>query len=201
MYLLNKYLYSLLTGVIAITLSSCNSLPANNSNNTNPEPRAEPTNQTTPLKSDKSTLIPTKTVKPTTSEKPPVDTNINKKTAIATSKNSITVNIYRVDNQCQNFVPEKVIIPSENSLQAAVGEILEPSNSDFNLAGYRVSVDSNRVATVDLRVAPDSQRTFTSLSSCEQFALFGSIEKTLTNNPTWKIKEVRFTQQGEEIYL
>ncbi|AFZ11950.1 hypothetical protein Cri9333_1036 [Crinalium epipsammum PCC 9333] len=201
MYLFNKYLYSVLTGVIAISLSSCNYLHANTSNKTNLQSLADQTNFKTPLKADKSTLISAKTVNPTIIVKPQITTNINKKTAIATSKNSITATIYQADNQCQNLVPKKVVIPAKNSLQAALGEVLEPRNSDFILAGYRVSVNSNRVATVDLRVAPDSQRTFTSLSSCEQFALFGSIKKTLTNNPTWKIKEVRFTQQGEEIYL
>ncbi|HEY9693354.1 MAG TPA: hypothetical protein V6D15_14170 [Oculatellaceae cyanobacterium] len=202
MYLINKYLYPALTAVIAISLSSCNYLHTNRSNKTNLQPLAEQqTNLETPLKSDKSPLLSTKTIKPAIFVKQSLSTNINKSTAIATSKNSITVTIYQPDNQCQNLVPEKVVIPAKNSLQAALGEVLEPRNSDFNLAGYRVSVNSNRVATVDLRVAPDSQRTFTSLSSCEQFALFGSIKKTLTNNPTWKIKEVRFTQQGEEIYL
>jgi hypothetical protein len=202
MYLINKYLYPALTAVIAINLSSCNYLHTNNSNKTNLQPLAEQqTNLKTPLKSDKSPLLSTKTVNSTTFVKQSLSTNIKKTAAIATSKNSITVTIYQADNQCQNLVPKKVVIPAKNSLQAALGEVLEPRNSDFNLAGYRVSVNSNRVATVDLRVAPDSQRTFTSLSSCEQFALFGSIKKTLTNNPAWKIKEVRFTQQGEEIYL
>jgi hypothetical protein len=202
MYLLNKYLYPAISGVIAISLSSCNYLHANNSNTTNLQPLAEQQKSLkTALKSDQSRLISTQTINPTTFVKQSITTNITKSTAIATSKNSITVTIYQPDNQCQNLVPEKVIIPAKNSLHAALGEVLQPRNSDFSLAGYRVSVNSNRVATVDLRVAPDSQRTFTSLSSCEQFALFGSIKKTLTNNSVWKIKEVRFTQQGEEIYL
>ncbi|MFO0142950.1 MAG: sporulation/spore germination protein, partial [Aphanizomenon sp.] len=38
-------------------------------------------------------------------------------------------------------------------------------------------------------------------SSCEQFALFSSIRKTLISNAQWKIKEVRFTERGEDIML
>ncbi|MFM6369036.1 MAG: sporulation/spore germination protein, partial [Dolichospermum sp.] len=40
-----------------------------------------------------------------------------------------------------------------------------------------------------------------SLSSCEQFALFGSVRKTLMSNSEWKIKDVRFTERGEDIVL
>jgi hypothetical protein len=68
------------------------------------------------------------------------------------------------------------------------------------LSGYRVRVN-NGVATVDLRLSPQSKRNFVSLSSCEQFALFGSVRKTLTNNSQWKIKEVRFTEKGEAIVI
>ncbi|NEQ15875.1 MAG: sporulation/spore germination protein, partial [Moorea sp. SIO3E2] len=33
------------------------------------------------------------------------------------------------------------------------------------------------------------------------FALFGSLRKTLTANSQLNIKDVRFTEQGEDIYL
>jgi hypothetical protein len=61
-----------------------------------------------------------------------------------------------------------------------------------------VNVD-NGVATIDLRIAPESKRQIVSLSSCEQFALFGSLRKTLTSNPQWNIKDVRFTERGQEV--
>ncbi|MCS6794155.1 MAG: hypothetical protein N3E45_01570 [Oscillatoriaceae bacterium SKW80] len=57
------------------------------------------------------------------------------------------------------------------------------------------------VATVEMRLSPNSKRQFVSLSSCEQFGLFGSLRKTLTSNPAWKIKEVRFSEGGKEIEL
>jgi hypothetical protein len=86
-------------------------------------------------------------------------------------------------------------------VDAAVGTVLkEAASGDFDLAGYRVNVNANsRVATVDLRLSPDSQRKFVSLSTCEQFALFGSLRKTLTANSQLNLKDVRFTQQGQEI--
>ena len=71
-----------------------------------------------------------------------------------------------------------------------------------DLAGYRVNLDLNkRVVTIDFRLSPDSKRQFVSLSMCEQFTLFGSLRKTLTDNPQLKIKDVRFTNQGQEIRL
>ncbi|MFM6472207.1 MAG: sporulation/spore germination protein, partial [Dolichospermum sp.] len=57
------------------------------------------------------------------------------------------------------------------------------------------------VATVDIRVSPESKRQLFSLSSCEQFALFGSVRKTLMSNSEWKIKDVSFTERGEDITL
>jgi hypothetical protein len=72
----------------------------------------------------------------------------------------------------------------------------------FDLAGYRVQLNENTgVATVDLRLDPESERQFVSLSSCEKFSLFGSLEKTLTSNPEWQINRVRFTERGEEIVI
>jgi Sporulation and spore germination len=94
-----------------------------------------------------------------------------------------------------------VSVPSEEPLKGAVGKIIqERDNADFSLSGYRVTV-KNGVATVDLRVSPESKRQLTSLSSCEQFALFGSLKKTLTSNPKWNVKDVRFTEKGEELAL
>jgi len=72
--------------------------------------------------------------------------------------------------------------------------------SDFKVKGYDVKLD-NGVATVDIKVDPSSERRITSLSSCEQFALFKSIEATLTKNSSLDVYEVRFTQSGQEVYL
>jgi Sporulation and spore germination len=145
------------------------------------------------------------TAKPTPSESPSVqespDRNKTNSTTKTATQKAINVTLYTSDNQCQNLVPKEVSVPSEEPLKGAVGKIIEErDNADFSLSGYRVSV-KNGVATVDLRVSPESKRQLTSLSSCEQFALFGSLKKTLTSNPKWNVKDVRFTEKGEELAL
>jgi hypothetical protein len=94
-------------------------------------------------------------------------------------------------------------VSAGSPVDAAVGKVLEKASSgDFDLAGYRVNVNSKSgVATVDLRLAPNAQRQFLSLSTCEQFALFGSLRKTLVDNAQLKIKDVRFTEQGQDLEL
>ena len=95
----------------------------------------------------------------------------------------------------------KVSVSSTEPMTDAVGKIIASKNTaDLNISNYRVNFN-NGTATVDFRVPPDSPRQLVSLSSCEQFTLFKSIEKTLTSNPKWNVKNVRFTQSGEEIYL
>lgn len=118
------------------------------------------------------------------------------------SLNNVAVQLYTSDSQCQTFISTKVLVPSEQPVVATVGKILAAQDTaDFSLSGYRVKVNPQGVATLDFRMAPNSQRQLVSLSSCEQFSLFGSIRKTLTSNPQWQIKEVRFTDRGEQIAL
>lgn len=114
---------------------------------------------------------------------------------------SVSVNVYKLDNQCKNLVAEKVALPADQPITKAVGKVLEnTNNADFSLSGYRVNVKSG-VATIDLRMTPGSTRRFGSLSTCEQRALFGSLRKTLTSYAPWKIKTVRFTDRGRVIAL
>ena len=116
-----------------------------------------------------------------------------------TSGQTVPVTVFTSDAQCQDYVSKQVAVPAEEPMNAAVGKVLEAQDSgDFTLAGYRTTVN-NGVATIDLRVAPESKRQIASLSNCEQFAIFGSIRKTLTSNTGWNIQDVRFTQGGEEI--
>lgn len=119
----------------------------------------------------------------------------------AVLKKTINVSLFTSDTQCQELIPQQVLVPAQEPVTGAVGKIIEQLDSaDFSLSGYRVTV-KNKVATVDLRISPNSQRQFISLSSCEQFALFGSLRKTLLSHSQWNIKNVRFTQRGEEIVL
>ncbi|RMG09948.1 MAG: sporulation/spore germination protein [Cyanobacteria bacterium J055] len=116
-------------------------------------------------------------------------------------ENTVPVTIYYADSQCETLLPQSVRVPAENTLEGAVGATIDRWNSgDFTLAGYRLSVDdATGIATVDLRVDPNSPRQMISLSSCERFALFGSLTEPLTQNPDWRISSVQFTEKGERI--
>lgn len=184
----------LIAGVIILSLSSCATSPNNRKSNNRDAIAAETSN--TAL-----TTVPKEAA-----------SKIDKKTTVATqplnsspSKYSkkVTIKIYQSDSQCQNLIAEKIDFTADNSVNAAVGKVLKQADSgDFNIAGYRVKVNpKNSVATVDFRLLPNSKRQFASLSPCEQFALFGSLRKTLTDNSQLKIKNVRFTEQGQEIKL
>ena len=168
--------------------------PTTNNTNNQPESSSTPT--------ESSTNSPD--TKDSTSDKTQTPTpDGDKATDAGSDKNSLTLDIYQVDAQCEKLVPKKVAVSADNSVEAAVGKVLEQAaSSDLDLAGYRVNVDtSSGMATVELRLSPDSQRQFRSLSTCEQLALFGSLRKTLTDNSQFKISDVRFTEQGKEIEL
>lgn len=174
-------------GLIAMTLISCD--PASDLNNL--------PSSTLPSPAEESEIDPSPPLDPVTPEdsEPVVQQPLK--------ANGTTVEIYMADSQCQELVPTEISVPEDKPMEAAVGEIIEKNASvDFEIASYRVNVNGGTgVATVDMRLAPDSKRQFVSLSSCEQFALFGSLNKTLTENPDWNIQEVKFTEQGEEILL
>lgn len=115
---------------------------------------------------------------------------------------TVRVNLYQPDIECKKLMPEPVAVDRDRAMDAAVSKVLQERNSaDFTVAGYRINIDDDGVATVDLRLKPDSRRQFISLSLCEQFALFGSLRETLINHPDWKIKAVQFTERGELIQL
>lgn len=171
---MNNRCFLLLT-IIAASLTSCSLNPTNTTTNAI---------SSTPTPSVARLRAKPKTIEPK-----------------AVSGKTVNVTLYTSDSQCQEFVPQKVTLPATQPITNAVGKIIqEQDTADFNLSGYRIRV-RNGVATVDLRLSPQSKRQFASLSSCEQFALFGSLRKTLTSNPQWKIKEVRFTEKGEDIVL
>ncbi|BAZ08025.1 sporulation/spore germination protein [Calothrix sp. NIES-3974] len=180
-----KYRYLLTTTVaIAIAgLSACNT----------PTPPTTPIPTQTPPESPTAPPSPTPTPNtPTTEPTPPTDDSQGE-------KKTVKAVIYTIDNECQDFVPEEVTVSAKEPVQDAVGKVIAKTETgDFRIAGYRVSI-SNGVATIDLRIPPESQRQIASLSSCENNALFGSLRRTLTANSQWNIKDVRFTEKGEEV--
>jgi len=157
---------------------------------TNPD-SLTPTNQS-PNKDDNSQVKPISPETTKTSKSPSVD-----------SKATVAINIYQANNQCSDFIAERADLPANNSLEMAVAKVIEKSNiNEFNLGSYKVMNNSpTGIATIDFQVATNSKRRFISLSSCEKFNLFGSLRKTLIDNPAWQIKDVRFTEQGIELNL
>ena len=116
--------------------------------------------------------------------------------------NTVKVNLYQPDIECKQLIPQPVAVKIDRSLDTAVSKVLQATNTaDYTVTGYRVTVDDRGLATVDLRLHPDSRRQFISLSMCEQFALFGSLRETLINHSDWQIKAVQFTERGKLIQL
>ncbi len=197
---------------MVVSLGSCSSNPtAGNIDSATSYPTTAPA-PTNSLPSQSPSQIPSvaqlreKSPNQESSEKSPNQESSKENTPssptskVATAKTT-SVTLYTSDPQCQKLIPEKVSVPAEEPVTNVVSKILEKRDtSDFSLSGYRVNI-KNGIATVDLRISPESKRQITSLSSCEQFALFGSLRKTLTSNAQWNIKEVRFTERGEDIVL
>ena len=148
----------------------------------------------TPEVETETSPTPTATVSPQPTPEPQKQT--------LSPADTVPVTIYQVDTQCSELVPRQITVPKEQALERAIAEVLaQQSSSDFTL-NYRVNVDQEKqVVTIDFRVPTNADRTFNSLSSCEQLALFGSLRKTIIGNSNWQINEVIFTEQGEEITL
>ena len=200
---MKKYISPLIILAIVTTLSSCSSNPT--SNNVANQTPGTPSNDSIQSSSPSPSPTPTETPTPETTDTPLSTPTPNEETPTPSttetpsSNKTVKVNVYTIDNQCQDLVANKVSVSEQEPVTAAVGKILKQQDTaDFSISGYRVNVKDN-VATVDLRRSADSKRVFSSLSSCEQRALFGSIEKTLISNSQWNIKSVRFTEKGKEI--
>jgi hypothetical protein len=183
-----KYFLPLIVVAIAAGLSSCNS-PSTSPN----LPSGTPAPTTT-----QGLSTPTPSMAQLRAKPNKVEPSENTPVAAAKTAN---VTLYTSDVQCQELIPQKVSVPAAEPVIGAVSKIIEERDTgDLGLSGYRVKVQ-NGIATVDLRLSPQSKRQLASLSSCEQFALFGSLRKTLTSNTQWNIKKVRFTERGKEVVL
>ncbi|NEO33573.1 MAG: sporulation/spore germination protein [Symploca sp. SIO3C6] len=186
-----QHLVPLAIGVVLASLSGCGWLAANSQEFFRFSPAVATNTNAKPL-------FPEESVANKQS-----NTNVDQQNNLNNTSTSLTLNIYRVDNQCNNLESEAVQVRADGVVDAVVNKVLEQAtSSDFDVAGYRVRVNAQSgVANIDLRLVPDSRRKFVSLSTCEQLALFGGLRRTLTNNSQLKIKDVRFTEQGQKIYL
>lgn len=124
-------------------------------------------------------------------------------TAQVPPEDAITVTVYRLDNLCQDFVPEEVQVSPDKPITDAIGSVLRQQDIiAFDLSSYRVQASADRrTVTIDMRLSPDSQRQLVSLSDCEQQAIFGSLRKTLLLQPTWDVQQIIFTQRGRPLVL
>lgn len=117
-------------------------------------------------------------------------------------KKTETIILYYPDHQCQTLTPKRVDVPIKNSLDQAIKLSLSQEHSRYFPLAYRVFINHQKaLATIDFRIPVNSKRPMTSLSTCEQLAIFGSLRSTLIFNRFWNIKKVKFTQKGEEIWL
>ncbi|MEM8503107.1 MAG: sporulation/spore germination protein [Cyanobacteria bacterium P01_D01_bin.1] len=149
----------------------------------------------TPGEADPTAAVPDKT---DPAEAKPDNTGVDKQPA---GDEMVTVSVYTIDDQCNDFVEQSVQVPSSEAIASAVGKAMGAIEYNaFKLADYQVDING-RTATVDMQLAPGSQRQFVSLSSCEQRALFGSVEETLLNNSDWDVDAVKFTASGKELRL
>jgi hypothetical protein len=201
MNITNKYFLPLIFVTIIVSLSSCSSNPtARNIDSGTQSSTITPTNSPSSQASEQIPSVAQLREKSPNKEYPKENTPSSSTPKVAASRTT-NVTLYTSDTQCQQLIPEKVSVSAEEPVTNVVSKILEKRDtSDFSLSGYRVNI-KNGIAIVDLRISPDSKRQIASLSSCEQFALFGSLRKTLTSNAQWNIKEVRFTERGEDIVL
>jgi Sporulation and spore germination len=196
-----KYFLPFIFVTMVVSLSSCSSNP-NTPNIDTETPFSTPT-PTNSISSQTPSQIPSvaQLREKSSNQEFPKENTPSSSTPKAVTSKTTSVTIYTSDAQCQELIPEKVSVPAEEPVTNAVSKILKKRDtSDFSLSGYRINI-KNGIATVDLRISPDSKRQIASLSSCEQFALFSSLRKTLTSNAQWNIKEVRFTERGEDIVL
>ncbi len=114
-----------------------------------------------------------------------------------------TLTMYTPDATCDRLVPQGVVVQGDRPIEVAVGRVLvEVASDNLDIRGYRLQVDTQtRTATVALRLRPGTTHRFKALSSCEQLTLFGSLRKTLTDNPQWPIDQVTFTDGSKTIRL
>ena len=179
---------------VGLTIAGCNgSVPTDVAD----PPTVE--DSTTELEGDENATSD-KVGESTNTDEPKVEAQTDA-TDAAVDTDMVSVSIYVMDDSCINFKAESVKVPADQAMTEAVGEFLERHQFEaFKLSGYRVNVEDSK-AIVDLRLAEDSERQFLSLSSCEQQGLFGGLKETLTQNSTWKVNQVEFTNRGKEIVL
>ncbi len=200
-----------ITGMLLLIVSACGGNPTDSNNDSSGATSDSQIGQTAPDESGDAapaTPSPDQSTEATTSTSPTADeaasqalTDSSDPTSkiAANSAQTQEVTVYRLDNQCENYVSQKITVPKADATNQIVGKVIENSNSpDFKIDNYRVRIE-DRTATIDLRLPPDAKRPFAAMSTCEQRSLLGSMQKTLTSDPNLRIQSVRFTDGKEEL--
>lgn len=108
---------------------------------------------------------------------------------------TVQVPIWVIDEQCSELVEKVVELEAGHSADDLVGEVLAEgwSQASLEIERHNVTIDTTTgTAMVELYHVADSSRTFSSLSSCENFALFRGIKDTLIANEAFGIESVEF---------
>ena len=151
-----------------------------------PSPRPSPSNTPSPV-------LEAPSVKPTST---PFKTSANSST---NTGSTVPIAIYRMDSGCNALVPKTEDLPKEKTLDAAVGAVINHSNSaDFTISDYGITKEGNS-ATIVLRLPPTAKRPFAAMSACEQMSLFGALRATVVGRSDWNIRDVQFSDGKEEI--
>lgn len=139
------------------------------------------------------------------------DTAANEANTVANEANpadvekTLTVTVYTPTETCEGFQSQQQVIAADKAITQVVHFLLTGQSNNlvnFELSGYRIQTeDVGKSITVDFRRAPNAERHFVSLSMCEQSVLFGSLQKTLLENPALGVDTVRFTERGRSIQI
>ena len=123
----------------------------------------------------------------------------------ADAEQTLTVTVYTPTETCDGFQSQQQVIAADKAVPQIVHFLLSDQADNlvnFDLSGYRIQTeDADRSITVDFRRSPNAERHFISLSICEQQVLFGSLQKTLLENPALDVDTVRFTERGRSIQI
>lgn len=118
---------------------------------------------------------------------------------------TVTVRLYSPTATCDGFQTQDTVVAADKAITQVVHQVLAeqtPHLRNFELAGYRIqSGAGGKRLTIDFRRTANAQRQFISLSICEQGALFGSLRRTLLENPVFAIDDVDFSENGRSIQL
>lgn len=134
-----------------------------------------------------------------------IDETVDDITPPASSTDTLTVTVYTPDANCEAFESQQRAIAADKAVPDVVRLLLVDQVDNlvnFDLSGYRIQTEAqSNTLTVDFRRDPDAERHFISLSICEQQVLFGSLRKTLLENPALDVDAVRFTERGRPIQI